>query len=67
MAGQEIDQLIDETVPDAEQARRKKRLLQGPKEFREMRDKAAWRRCWDSTDVPIHWPPALQRKPMPGE
>ena len=19
--------------------------------------KAAWRRCWDSADVPIHWPP----------
>ena len=24
--------------------------------------KAAWRRCWDSTGTPIHWPPALRRK-----
>ena len=21
--------------------------------------KAAWRKCWDSADVPIRWPPAL--------
>ena len=21
--------------------------------------KAAWRRCWNSADVPIRWPPAL--------
>ena len=29
--------------------------------------KAAWRKCWDSAETPIHWPPALQRKPMRGE
>jgi hypothetical protein len=23
--------------------------------------KAAWRKCWDSADTPIHWPPALRR------
>ena len=23
--------------------------------------KAAWRKCWDSADVPIHWPPSLRR------
>lgn len=22
---------------------------------------AAWRKCWDSADVPIHWPPSMQR------
>jgi len=22
--------------------------------------KAAWRKCWDSADTPIHWPPSLQ-------
>jgi hypothetical protein len=40
MAGHAIDELTDKTAPGAEQARRKKRLLQGPKEFREMRRKA---------------------------
>ena len=23
--------------------------------------KAAWRKCWDSADVPINWPPSMQR------
>ena len=22
---------------------------------------AAWRKCWDSADLPIRWPPALRR------
>jgi hypothetical protein len=39
MAGHAIDGLTDKTAPGAEQARRKKRLLQGPEEFREMRQK----------------------------
>jgi hypothetical protein len=40
MAGHAIDGLTDKTAPGGEQARRKKRLLQGPKEFRKMRRKA---------------------------
>ena len=39
LAGHAIDELTDKTALGAEQARRKKRLLQGPKEFREMRQK----------------------------
>ena len=39
MAGHAIDGLTDKTAPGAEQARRKKTLLQGPEEFREMRQK----------------------------
>jgi hypothetical protein len=23
--------------------------------------KSAWKRCWESADVPIRWPPVLQR------
>ena len=23
--------------------------------------KAAWRKCWDSADTSIHWPPSMQR------
>jgi hypothetical protein len=23
--------------------------------------KAAWRKCWDSADTPICWPPSMQR------
>jgi hypothetical protein len=23
---------------------------------------AAWRNCWDSADVPIHWPPSMQNR-----
>ena len=39
MAGHVIDDLTDKTATGAEQARRKKQLLQGPKEFRKMRQK----------------------------
>ena len=35
-----LDRLADRSAPDEEQASRKKRLLQGPKEFREMRAKS---------------------------
>jgi hypothetical protein len=38
MAAQEIDRLIDPSAPDEEQQRRKRRLLKGPKEFRDVRD-----------------------------
>ena len=24
--------------------------------------KAAWRKCWDSADAPIHWPPSMRRE-----
>jgi hypothetical protein len=37
MAGQEIDRRGDPAVPVEEQARRKRRLIKGPSEFREMR------------------------------
>ena len=40
MAGRAIDKLADTSAPDEEQASRRKRLLQGPKEFREMRAKS---------------------------
>jgi Arc/MetJ-type ribon-helix-helix transcriptional regulator len=40
MAGHEIDKLADGGASDEEQASRKRRLLKGPKEFREMRAKA---------------------------
>ena len=39
MAGCTIDRLADTSAPHEEQASRKKRLLQGPKEFRKMRAK----------------------------
>ena len=42
MADQEIDRLGDEAVNNEERARRKRRLIQGPQEFREMR--ADWRK-----------------------
>lgn len=38
MAAQEIDRLIDPSAPDEERQRRKRRLLKGPKEFRDVRD-----------------------------
>ena len=38
MAGSAIDQLGDKSAPPDEQAKRKRRLLKGPSEFREMRD-----------------------------
>jgi hypothetical protein len=37
MAAQEIDRLIDPSAPDEERQRRKRRLLKGPKEFRDVR------------------------------
>jgi len=40
MAGHAIDEFTDKTATGAEQARRKKQLLQGPKEFRKMRRNA---------------------------
>jgi hypothetical protein len=36
MAAQVIDQLIDEAATDDERARRKRQLLKGPKEFRDI-------------------------------
>jgi thiol-disulfide isomerase/thioredoxin len=38
MAGQEIDRLSDPSATDEERQRRKRRLLKGPKEFRDVRD-----------------------------
>ena len=37
MAGREIDQMVDKSAPPDVQAKRKRRLLKGPSEFREMR------------------------------
>jgi hypothetical protein len=37
MAGKEIDRHADQSAPVAEQERRKRRLLNGPKEFRDIR------------------------------
>ena len=39
MAGEEIDRRGDQAVPVEEQARRKRRLIKGPSEFREMRER----------------------------
>jgi hypothetical protein len=41
IAGQAVDRLIDPSAPDEERHRRKRRLLKGPKEFRDIRDKRA--------------------------
>jgi Arc/MetJ-type ribon-helix-helix transcriptional regulator len=38
LAGEMIDRLIDKSAPADEQAKRKRRLIKGPPEFREMRD-----------------------------
>jgi Arc/MetJ-type ribon-helix-helix transcriptional regulator len=38
LAAQELDKLIDPSTPDEERKMRKRRLLRGPKEFRDMRD-----------------------------
>ena len=38
MAGSMIDRLGDKSVPPQELAKRKRRLVKGPSEFREMRD-----------------------------
>jgi hypothetical protein len=37
MAGREIDRLSDPSATDEERQRRKRRLLKGPKEFRDVR------------------------------
>jgi hypothetical protein len=37
MAGQTIDQLADQTATDEQRAGRKRRLVKGPREFRDMR------------------------------
>jgi hypothetical protein len=37
LAGNTIDRLIDKSAPPAEQAKRKRRLLKGPPEFRRIR------------------------------
>ena len=37
LAGKAIDRLTDTSAPPAEQAERKRRLLKGPPEFRDMR------------------------------
>ena len=42
MAGQEIDRLGDQATTNEERARRKRRLIKGPREFREIRDD--WRK-----------------------
>jgi hypothetical protein len=38
IAGKTIDALADQSVPVEERAKRKRRLLKGPNEFREIRD-----------------------------
>jgi hypothetical protein len=38
MAGHELERLIDQSVAPEERARRQRRLLKGPREFRELRD-----------------------------
>src|SRR5215831_12149353 len=44
MAGQEIDRLSDPSATEEERQRRKRRLLKGPKEFRDARSKSGKRR-----------------------
>jgi hypothetical protein len=44
MAGQEIDRLSDPSATEEERQRRKRRLLKGPKEFRDVRSKSGKRR-----------------------
>jgi phage terminase large subunit GpA-like protein len=39
MAGQAVDRLSDPSATDEERQTRKRRLLKGPKEFRDIRDK----------------------------
>ncbi len=38
LASTQLDRLLDRSAPDEERQRRKRRLLKGPKEFRDMRD-----------------------------
>ena len=44
MAGQALDRLIDASATDEQRQTRKRRLLKGPKEFRDIRDKRAKRK-----------------------
>jgi hypothetical protein len=39
MAGREIDRLGDQTATRKERARRKRQLIKGPREFRDIRNK----------------------------
>jgi hypothetical protein len=39
LAGQELDRLSDPSATDEERQRRKRKLLKGPKEFRDIRGK----------------------------
>jgi hypothetical protein len=39
LAGRQIDRLVDQAATDEERASRKGRLLSGPKEFRDLRNK----------------------------
>jgi hypothetical protein len=41
MAGHAVDRLSDASATDEERQTRKRRLLKGPKEFRDIRDKRA--------------------------
>ena len=38
LASAQLDKLIDPSAPDEERQQRKRRLLKGPKEFRDLRD-----------------------------
>ena len=38
LASMQLDRLLDPSAPDEERQRRKRRLLKGPKEFRDTRD-----------------------------
>jgi hypothetical protein len=40
LAGRELDRLSDQSTTDEERQRRKRRLLKGPKEFRDIRGKS---------------------------
>lgn len=44
MAGRTIDRLSNESAPTEEKAKRKRRLIKGPAEFRDMRDRAIQKR-----------------------
>ena len=44
LAGSAIDKLSDESAPTEEQAKRKRRLISGPAEFRDIRDRTIRKR-----------------------
>ena len=46
LAAQEIDNLLEPSVPDEERHRRKRRLLKGPKEFRDTRSDVSKHKDW---------------------